>query len=208
MRISTIALIWFALLLPAFSGTRALTFVHQPLTALGADAGSGIVVARVPVLTNAVPEGLLHHIASPNRLLQDRSAAVANSNILSMLDISLSADLVMGSQFLVTMDLSRVGDPSKHGVTLAAVVEATIGCINRTIVDTNLFFGEAQEVVWTLNLVGDLKTLKPFAHHQKQYRPQRSKRAEQGDAAQPATAVDLKSEGKEKPKSESERHSL
>ncbi len=168
MRIPTLSLLWFAFLLPAFGGTRSLTFVHQPLTTLGTDGDAGIVVARVPVLTNVVPENLLHHIASPNRLLQDDSAGIADSNILSMLGISLSGDLIEGSQYLVTLDLSRLGDPSKHGVTLAAVIEAAIECINHTIIDTNLFHGDGQKIVWTLRLVGDQETLKPLAKHQKQ----------------------------------------
>ncbi|MGI9242272.1 MAG: hypothetical protein ACR2RV_15850 [Verrucomicrobiales bacterium] len=190
MQRSAISLCWLALLLTAGGTTRALTFVHQPLTTLGTDVDPGIIIARVPVLTNAVPEGLLAHVASPSRLLQDESADIPDSNLLSMLGLSLSAEYVGGSEYLVTLDLSRVGDPSIHGVALVEVVDAAIACINRTVVDTNLFHAKKEGVVWTLKLIGDEQVLKPLANRQKRYRPRESNRGDQGNVAEPTAAED------------------
>ncbi len=199
--------LWLALRLTAEAGTLALTFVHQPLTTLGTDGDAGIVIARVPVLTNAVPEGLLSHVASPNKILQNESAGVSDSNILSRLGISLSVVLVEGTRYEITMDLSGASVPAEHGVTLEAVVASAIECINKTIIDTNAFHGDSQQVVWRLNLKADAKTILALKQYQRSYEPRKSKRAEQDGARQPANAPDSKSKGNKKPKPESEERS-
>ncbi|MBK1790040.1 hypothetical protein [Persicirhabdus sediminis] len=178
MRISILILLSLALLVTTKAGTRVLTFVHQPLTTLGTEMDAGIVIARVPVLTNAVPEGLLSHVATRNRLLQDESASISDSNILSLLGITLSVKLEKGARYSVTMDLSGAGDPSKLGVSLEAVVAATVECINKTILETNVFHVGSGNVVWSLKLKGSPEQSLVLAKYQRDYDPRKSQRAE------------------------------
>ena len=84
----------FALVCSSFAGTRILTFIYQPLTTLGTEQDAAVVVARIPILINAVPEAIIASIASPNKLLQSANANVPDSNLLSLLRIGLSAEFV------------------------------------------------------------------------------------------------------------------
>lgn len=204
MRSPLFILIWLALNLSAEAGTRALTYVHQPLTKLGTDMDAGIVIARVPVLTNTVSEGLLAHVASPNRILQDKSAGISDSNILSILGISLSVKLVEGAKYAVIMDLSLVTDPAAHGVTLDAVVASAIECINKTIIDTNVFHGDSQQVAWSLRLKADPKTVLALGKYQRDYDPRNPKQAKKAGTGQSTTRPESMSKGDDKPQPDSE----
>jgi hypothetical protein len=73
----------FALVCSSSGGTRILTFIYQPLTTLGTEQDAGVVVARIPVLINAVPESIISAIGWPNKLLQGRTANISDSNLLS-----------------------------------------------------------------------------------------------------------------------------
>jgi hypothetical protein len=84
-RIILVLALWDALACDANAGTRVLTFIYQPLSTFGTDQNATVVVARVPVLTNALPESIIAHIASPNRLLQDTTAQIADSTFFHFL---------------------------------------------------------------------------------------------------------------------------
>jgi hypothetical protein len=134
------------------AGTRVLVFIYQPLTNLGTEQDPTIVIARVPVLTNAVSEGLVSHIASPNRLVQDASAKIDDSNIVSCLGAGISVQLQDSAHYTVTLDLTRFGEAERFGVTARQVVEAIIECIKRTIDETRLFHTPEQRVSWELHI--------------------------------------------------------
>jgi hypothetical protein len=135
-----------------FAGTRVLTFIYQPLTNLGTDQDPGITIAKIPVLTNTVPEGLLSHIATPNRLVQDESAKVSDSNLLSSLGVEISAELRDEAHYAITLDLTKLGDLERFDITTAQVVEAVIECITKTVNETYLFHAKDQLVTWNLSI--------------------------------------------------------
>lgn len=106
-----------------------LHFIHQPLTTLGTEGDATVVVARVPVLVNAV----LGAVAWPNKLPQSDSAGVEDSNFISLLDIHLSAELVSGRHFSITLDLRDMRPCEPYGVTAEEVIAGTIQCLKKTM---------------------------------------------------------------------------
>ncbi len=121
----------FALVCSSNAGTRIFTFVHQPLSTLGTDENA-VVVARVPLLTDPMPKSIIAHIASPNKLPQDSTAHVADSNLLSLLGIRLSAEPVAERIYDVTLDIREMHPPDRFGVTAGDIVTATIECLKAT----------------------------------------------------------------------------
>ncbi|MFC5457318.1 hypothetical protein [Prosthecobacter fluviatilis] len=116
----------------AHAGTRMLAFIHQPLTTLGTDGDAVVVVARVPVLVNAVPESFIGAIAMPNRLPQSESAGMPDSNLVSLLHMGVSVQLVKGRHFRIVLDLQNLGDCEPYGVTVKEVVAGTVQCLQAT----------------------------------------------------------------------------
>lgn len=138
-RCLSILAVSFALVGSSFAGTRMLTFIYQPLTTLGTEGDAVVVVARVPVLVNAVPESVIGAIAWPNKLPQSESANVPDSNFLPLLDIHLSAELVSGRHFRITLDLRDMKSCEPYGVTAEEVIAGTIQCLKATFdEDVNL----------------------------------------------------------------------
>lgn len=128
-----------ALVCRAPAGTCMLAFVYQPLTTLGTDGDAGVVVARIPVLTNAVPESVVMKIAAPNRLLQEEQTGVADSNLVSLLKMHLAVELVARRHFRLTLDLRDMRPCEPYGVTPEEVVAGTIQCLKATFdEDVNL----------------------------------------------------------------------
>ncbi len=137
-RCLSILAVSFALVGSSFAGTRMLTFIYQPLTTLGTEGDAVVVVARVPVLVNAVPESVIGAIAWPNKLPQNESAKMPDSNFLSLLDIHLSAELVSDRHFRITLDLRDMRPCEPYGVTAEEVVAGTVQCLKATFDDVNL----------------------------------------------------------------------
>ena len=117
----------------AVAGTSGLGFVYQPLTPLGTDQEGGIIIARIPVIADSVPESVIQYVSAPNKLLQLGSAAVEDSNLLSCLNIKLSAEWVSEKEYSVRLDLSGMKPTDDFGVTEEAVVKAAVQCIRKTI---------------------------------------------------------------------------
>ncbi|MEX2581379.1 MAG: hypothetical protein WD342_20145 [Verrucomicrobiales bacterium] len=153
----------------ACAGTRVLTFIYQPLTTLGTDQDSTVVIARVPILTNAVSEAIVAHIATPNRLVQDASAKIDDSNILSCLGAAISVQLQDGSHYSVTLDLTRLGDPQRFGVSARQVVESAVECVKRTIDETRLFHMPEQRVTWELHIQSRPEDEAAWEHYERRY---------------------------------------
>ena len=116
----------FTLSCSSFAGTRILTFIYQPLTTLGTEQDAAVVVARIPVLINAVPESIIGSIARPNKLLQSATANIPDSNLLSLLDIHLSAELVGSKHYRVALDLRDMRSPEPFGVTADEVIAGAV----------------------------------------------------------------------------------
>jgi hypothetical protein len=128
-----------ALVCSSFAGTRMLTFIYQPLTSLGTEGDAAVVVARIPVLINTVPESIIGSIAWPNKLLQGATANISDSNLLSLLNIHLSAELVNGRHYSVTLDLRDMRSCERFGVTADEVIAGTVRCLQATFdEDVNL----------------------------------------------------------------------
>ncbi len=109
-----------------------LTFIYQPLTTLGTEGDAAVVIARIPVLINVVPESIISSIAWPNKLLQGATTNIADSNLLSLLNIHISADLVSGRHYSVTLDLRDMRSCEPFGVTADEVIAGAIKCLQAT----------------------------------------------------------------------------
>jgi hypothetical protein len=121
-----------ALACSSLAGTRILTFIYQPLTTLGTESDAAVVVARMPILINAVPEGIIAAIASPNKLLQSPNANVPDSNLLSLLGVGVSAEHVNGRHYRVTLDLRGMRSTQPYGVTADDAIAGAIKCLRAT----------------------------------------------------------------------------
>lgn len=117
----------------AVAGTSGIGFVYQPLTPLGTDQEAGIIIAKVPVIADSVPESTIGYVSAPNKLLQREPTIAEDSNLLSCLNISVSAEWVSEKEYSATLDLSRMKPTEGFGVTEEAVVKAAVQCIRKTI---------------------------------------------------------------------------
>lgn len=117
----------------ALAGISGLGFVYQPLTPLGTDQEAGIIIAKVPVIADSVPESTIGYVSAPNKLLQREPTIAEDSNLLSCLNISVSAEWVSEKEYSATLDLSRMKPTEEFGVTEEAVVKAAVQCIRKTI---------------------------------------------------------------------------
>ena len=117
----------------AVAGISGIGFVYQPLTPMGTDQEAEIIIARIPVIADSVPESTIGYVSAPNKLLQLGSAAVEDSNLLSCLNITVSAEWVSPKEYSATLDLSRMKPTEDFGVTEEAVVKAAVQCIRKTI---------------------------------------------------------------------------
>lgn len=137
------ATLFIVALLPtgiSHGGNAGIQFVYQPLTTHGGEMDAGIIIAKVPVLANAVPESVLASIALPNRLPQDLSYKVEDSNILSRASIALKVEWVpSSSRYVVDIDITRMVPLTKMSITAEQTVAAAIECVRRTVVNSSYF---------------------------------------------------------------------
>ena len=117
----------------AFAGTSGLGFVYQPLTTLGTDLDSEIIIAKIPIIASGGPESTIGYVSAPHKLLQREPAFAEDSNLLSCLNISVSAEWVSEKRYAATLDLSRMKPTEDFGVTEEDVVKAAVQCIRKTI---------------------------------------------------------------------------
>jgi hypothetical protein len=133
----------------AFGGLSGICFVYQPLTTLGTDAESKIIVARIPIICSGSTESVFSYISAPHQLLQRGPAIVEDSNLLSALGVSVEAEwLEKPGHFVVTLDLSQMKRASRHQLSDDEVVNAAVKCIRRTIDEIG------QKKVWKVRIVG------------------------------------------------------
>jgi hypothetical protein len=142
-------LLFFLACSSAFGGLSGICFVYQPLTTLGTDMESKIIVARIPIICSGPTESVFSYISAPHQLLQRGPGIVEDSNLLSALGISVEAEWIEKSgHFLVTLDLSQMKRGTRHGVSDDEVVNAAVKCIRRTIDEIG------QKKIWKVRVVG------------------------------------------------------
>jgi hypothetical protein len=133
----------------AFAGLSGICFVYQPLTTLGTDMESKIIVARMPIICSGTTESVLSYISAPHQLLQRGPSIVEDSNLLSSLGISVDAEWVeKPGHYVVTLDLSHMKRAKEYELSDNDVVNAAVKCIRRTIDEIG------QKKVWKVRIVG------------------------------------------------------
>jgi hypothetical protein len=148
----------------ALAGTSGIGFVYQPLTTLGTDQEAEIIIARVPIIGDSVPESTIGYVSAPHKLLQREAAAVEDSNLLSCLNISVSAEWVSEKRYTATLDLSRMKPTEEFGVTEEAVVKAAVQCIRKTIDEMG------GPYVWKVRIVSKEPTASKWAKFEFEHR--------------------------------------
>jgi hypothetical protein len=134
---------------PAFAGLSGICFVYQPLTTLGTDMESKIIVARIPIICSGPTESVFSYISAPHQLLQRGPAIVEDSNLLSAVGISVEAEWVeKPGHYVVTLDLSQMKRGTRHGVSDDEAVNAAVKCIRRTIDEIG------QKKLWKVRIIG------------------------------------------------------
>ncbi len=170
----SIILAYLSALSLAFGGTSGIVFVYQPLTTMGTDADSRIIVAKIPIIINASHESHLQLIAAPNKLLQAQQTPVEDSNLLSLWGISIDAEFRDGAGGgLIKLDLTRMKSPPGFELNDEAVVSAAVECIQRTIDEIG------QGLTWKLKIVSKPEEATKWGKLEKEYRAKSPTRAEQ-----------------------------
>jgi hypothetical protein len=150
----------------AFAGLSGICFVYQPLTTLGTDAESKIVVARIPIICSGPAESVFTYISAPHQLLQRGPAIVEDSNLLSSVGISVEGEWVEKSgHYLVTLDLSQMKRTGRHQLSDDEVVFAAVKCIRRTIDEIG------QKKIWKLRIIGRPQDGTKWQKYETDYRP-------------------------------------
>jgi hypothetical protein len=164
LQIGFLMLLWTAS--SAFAGLSGICFVYQPLTTLGTDAESKIVVARIPIICSGSAESVLTYISAPHQLLQRGPAIVEDSNLLSSVGISVEGEWVeKAGHYLVTLDLSQMKRAGRHALTDDEVVFAAVKCIRRTIDEIG------QKKLWKVRIIGRPQDGAKWQKYETDYRP-------------------------------------
>lgn len=149
----------------AFAGTSGISFVYQPLTTLGTDSESTIVVAKVPIIVSGSPETVLTYISAPHQLLQRGPSIVEDSNLLSRLGISVTGETSGPGRYTATLDLSQMKLTRQYELTDEAVVKASLRCIRSTINEVG------QKGIWKIRIIGRQQDGTKWRKYETDYRP-------------------------------------
>jgi len=159
-------LIFLCAVSSAFAGLSGICFVYQPLTTLGTDSESKIVVARIPIICSGPPESVLTYISAPHQLLQRGPAIVEDSNLLSTVGISVEGAWVeKAGHYLVTLDLSQMKRTGRHELSDDEIVFAAVKSIRRTIDEIG------QKKVWKVRVIGRPQDGNKWQKYETDYRP-------------------------------------
>lgn len=149
----------------AFAGTSGISFVYQPLTTLGTDDESKIVVAKVPIIVSGSPEGVLTYICAPHQLLQRGPNIVEDSNLLSRIGISIEGENSGPGRYTATLDLSQMKLTRQYELTDDQVVKAALRCIRSTINEVG------QKGIWKIRIIGRQQDGAKWRKYETDYRP-------------------------------------
>ena len=149
----------------AFGGTSGISFVYQPLTTLGTDSESKIIIAKVPIIVSGSPESVLTYISAPHQLLQRGPSIVEDSNLLSRLGISVSGETSGPGRYVATLDLSLMKLTRQYELTDDAIVQATLRCIRSTINEVG------EKGIWRIRIIGRQQDGAKWRKYETDYRP-------------------------------------
>lgn len=150
----------------AVAGLSGISFVYQPLTTMGTDAEAGIIVAKVPIIASGPPANVLSYVSAPHQLPQRGPGIVEDSNLLSVLGISVSGEEAGESgRFVATLDLSQMKLTARYKLTDEAVVKAALRCIRNTINEVG------EKGIWKIRIVGRPKDGAKWSKFEMDYRP-------------------------------------
>lgn len=150
----------------AFGGLSGISFVYQPLTTLGTDSETGIIIAKVPIIASGPPEDVLKYIGAPHQLLQRGPQIIDDSNLLSRIGISVSGEQgADATHFTATLDLSQMKLTKAYGLTEEAVVKAALRCIRSTINEVG------QKGIWKIKIIARSQDREKWRKFETDYRP-------------------------------------
>lgn len=154
----------------AFAGLSGVGYVYQPLTTFGTDAEAEIIVAKVPIIASGPLENVLAYIGAPNRLPQRGPDIIEDSNLLSLLGISVGAEWIEKPEhYVATLDLSQMKPTDQYDLTDEQVVKAAVKCIRSTIDETGL------RKLWKIRIVPRPQDGAKWHKHETDYRPRTRK---------------------------------
>ena len=160
------ALIFLLASSSTIAGPSGISFVYQPLTTMGTDAEAGIIVAKVPIIASGPPANVLSYVSAPHQLPQRGPGIVEDSNLLSVLGISVSGEEAAESgRFVAILDLSQMKLPKKYGLTDEAVVKAALHCIRNTINEVG------EKGIWRIRIVARSQDAAKWRKYETDYRP-------------------------------------
>ena len=164
--VNRLRLLIFLLAAPsAFGGLSGLSFVYQPLTTLGTDMESKIIVAKVPIILSGSPEAVLTYICAPHQLLQRGPSIVEDSNLLSRLGIYVSGETAGPGRYTATLDLSQMKLTRQYELTDDEVVKAALRCIRNTINEVG------EKGIWKIRVIGRPQDGTKWRRYETDYRP-------------------------------------
>ena len=149
----------------AFGGLSGISFVYQPLTTLGTDMESKIIVAKVPIILSGSPEGMLTYICAPHQLLQRGPSIVEDSNLLSRLGISVSGETSGPGRYTATLDLSQMKLTRQYALTDDEIVRAALRCIRSTINEVG------EKGIWKIRIIGRSQDGTKWRKYETDFRP-------------------------------------
>ena len=150
----------------AFAGLSSISFVYQPLTTMGTDSEAQIIVAKVPIIASGPPANVLSYVSAPHQLPQRGPSIVEDSNLLSVLGISVSGEeAAERGGFVATLDLSQMKLTARYKLTEEAVVKAALRCIRNTINEVG------EKGIWKIRIVGRPKDGNKWSRYEMDYRP-------------------------------------
>ena len=148
------------------AGTSGISFVYQPLTTMGTDAEAGIILAKVPIIASGPPANVLSYVSAPHQLPQRGPGIVEDSNLLSVLGISVSGEeAAEPGRFVATLDLSQMRLTARYKLTDEAVVKAALRCIRNTINEVG------EKGIWKIRIVARPKDGAKWSKYETDYRP-------------------------------------
>lgn len=165
-----LALLSLLLTNAAHATTAGIVFIHQPITTMGTDQDTAIIPARIPTIAVGPLEAIFQLIALPNRLVQNTTDPVEDSNLLSSLAITISAEWIEKPEhYIVTLDLTKMTSTDDYELTPDAVVKVAVDCIRLTIDE----HGKGKR--WKIKITARPDEAKKWAKYTGDYTPKRKK---------------------------------
>ena len=152
----------------AFGGVSGIVFVYQPLTTMGTDADPKIIVAKVPVIASGPIESVVTYISAPHQLPQRGPEIIEDSNLLSLLGISVSGEWIEKPEhYVATLDLSQMKATDAYELTDDEIVKAAVKCIRSTIDETGL------KKTWKIKIIGRQQDGDKWHKYEADYKPRK-----------------------------------